>query len=370
MGAQEAVAKKPFLGIENDPFEASTVVTGWLLMIAAVSQLILRSDVFLYREHLMPSILMAFVVVAFLFLIRPRLGSHVEWRGVLSALIVFATCAVGIMHLLANQGDWPLARIYMLIQDATRNVLSAVVGEDLATFSTSPLYLVCATILLVSFAYQSYKGFLLFVACVLLYGLYPWNVGIVTAYFLWAAGLFLVRQEVLYLPRAIEERLSLSRSARDLLIEARQRTLYEHEVRFLLADNSTKDDSFEKGIVQRQVKELANAGLLEFNPETKKVHPTPMLMNSFSPEGLGPVVKVLSGLAAFVLMVISLVYLAMPLDFLPESILGPIGLLDDIALLIFGSLPLGSRVVNKITARRSRTSGLPAQRSGRDIESS
>jgi hypothetical protein len=358
-------AKWSDFAVAEDTFEASSIMTGWLLMLSAITQLVIRSEVVLYHEHLKPSILMAFIVVAFLFLIRPRLGSHVEWRGVLSALIVFATTAVGFTHLLANQGDWPLARIYTLIQNSTRDLLATVLGQDLATFSTSPLYLVAAAILLVSFAYQSYKGFLLFVAFLLVYGLYPWNVGIVTAYLLWAAGFFLVRQEVLYLPRTIEERLKLNRATRDLLLEARNRTLYDHEVRFLLVGSAEGDGKQQH--IESQVRELANAGLLEFNPETKKVHPTPVLMNSFAPEGLGTMVNLLSSLAALILMGISLVYLAMPVDFLPESILGPIGLLDDIALLIFASLPLGSRALAKISGKRKLARGLLARDSDRDI---
>ncbi len=345
-------------------YEQCTNLAGWLLMGLALGQLVLRGDPLLHREHLGAAMLIAFVVVAFLFLLRPRLGSYHEWKGAVSALVVFTTCAVGFTHVLANQGDWPVARLYALLQTSAGNFLSAFMGEELAKFSTSPLYLFCAAVLLISFAYQSYKGFLLVVAALLLYGLYPWDLGIATGYLLWFAGFCLISREVLYLPRAIEERLPMDAGMRDLLLEARRRTLYEHEVLFFLGGHAPAGPAFQQAAADRQLKQLAGAGLLEYHAETKKIYPAPLLMDSFAPEGLPPVVNALSGLAAYVLLGLSLLYLAMPVDFLPEALLGPVGLIDDLVLCTLGAIPAGGRAWGAVTGR-GKESPLPPARKGR-----
>ncbi|MCF6283975.1 MAG: hypothetical protein L3K26_02120, partial [Candidatus Hydrogenedentes bacterium] len=186
-GPAPAPVLSPTLVAENR-FEWTTYAVGWLLMISAIAQLTLRSGIWIYHGHLVPATILTLITVAFLFLLRPRLGSFYETPAVISAFVIFVTALMGLTHVLGNQGDWPLARLYQSLQGGVIEVLSKFAGEGVASISTSPLYLLCAFILLISFAYQSYKGFILFISLPLLYGLYPWDMGIITAYLLWFAG--------------------------------------------------------------------------------------------------------------------------------------------------------------------------------------
>jgi len=324
-------------------FEWATYLTGWLLMLTAVSQLILRSGLWIYHGHLMPATVLTLITVAFLFLLRPRLGSYHELPAVVSAFVIFITALIGLTHVLGNEGDWPLARLYQSLQGQAVSLLGQVTGEGTATFVLSPLYLICAFVLVLSFAYQSYAGFILFISLPLVYGLYPWNLGILTAYLLWFAGFLLIARDTVYLPRAVEERLPLRPALRELLLEARERPLTEREVLFYLGGQ--EGDDAHQAQVNREITSLADAGLLEYSRDTGKVYATKVLEQSYLPQPIAKVIDLLSTLASGVVLLLAGAYLLMPADLLPEAFLGPIGYLDDLVILTVGSLPLGGRVL-------------------------
>jgi hypothetical protein len=329
--------------VADGRFEWATYVTGWLLMITAISQLILRSGLWIYHGHVVPATVLTLITVAFLFLLRPRLGSFHELPAVISAFVIFLTTLIGLTHVLANEGDWPLARLYQSLQGQVISLVGSVTGEGIATFGTSPLYLLCAFVLVLSFAYQSYAGFILFMSLPLIHGLYPWNLSILTAYLLWFAGFLLITRETVYLPRTVEERLPLRPALRELLLEARERPLTEREVLFYLGGD--QDDEAHQAQTTREILALADAGLLEYSRDTGKVYATKVLEQSYLPPAIAHVIALLSTLASGVVLLLAGAYLLMPIDLLPEALVGPIGFLDDLVILGLGSLPLGARVL-------------------------
>jgi len=322
-----------------------TYGTGWLLMIAALGQLILRSGFWIYHGHLAPATLLTLITVAFLFLLRPRLGSFHEPAAIISALVIFVTVLMGLTHVLANEGDWPLARLYHTGQGALIGLVGKFTGEGIATIGVSPLYLLCAFILLLSFAYQSYKGFIAFISLPLLYGLYPWDMGILTAYLLWFAGFMLLWRDTLYLPRGIEERLRMRPALREMLLEARGRPLTEREVLFYLG--GAGGGGAPPPHVRREIEAVADAGLLEYSRDTGKVYATKVLEQSYLPQPVAHVIDLLSTVAGVIVLFLAGVYFLMPIDLIPDFILWPIGYLDDIVLLAIGSMPVGSQLLEK-----------------------
>lgn len=336
-------------------FEWVTSATGWLLMISAVAQIILRSGLWIHHGHLAPATVLTLITVAFLFLLRPRLGSFHELPAIISALVIFVTALMGLTHVLGNQGDWPLARLYQTAEEGVIGLVGQFTGEGIASIGTSPLYLFCAFLLLISFAYQSYKGFVLFISLPLLYGLYPWDTGILTGYLLWFAGFLLLWRDTLYLPRGIEDRLQLRPALREMLLEARQRPLTEREVLFYLGGTNTGGDV--PAHVRQEIEAVADAGLLEYSRDTGKVYPTKLLEQSYLPQPVAHVIDLLSTVAGFVVFGLGCVYFLIPLDFVPEVLFGPIGYLDDLILLAVGSLPAGSRMLGILKGLLGKRNG-------------
>jgi len=333
---------------EDSRFEWVACASGWLLMIAAISQLVLRSGLWIYHGHLVPATVLTLISVAFIFLLRPRLGSYHELPAVISAFVIFITALIGLTHVLANEGDWPLARLYQTAQAQVIALLGQTTGEGVATFAASPMYLLCAFVLLLSFAYRSHAGFILFISIPLLHGLYPWNAGIITAYLLWFAGFLLLNRDTLYLPRAVEDRLRPRPAMRELLLEARDRPLTDREVLFYLGGGS--GDSIHDEQVQREIATLADAGLLEYSRDTGKVYPTALLERSYLPAAISGFVELASNIAGGLVLLLAGGYMLIPIDLIPEALVGPLGYADDLILLALGALPLGSNLLERIRA--------------------
>lgn len=345
-GAPPAPTASPTAAAEHR-FEWVTCATGWFLMISAVAQLILRSGFWIYHGHLAPATILTLITVTFLFLLRPRLGSFHELPAVISALVIFVTVLMGLTHVLGNEGDWPLARLYQSLQGEVVGLLSKLTGEGVATIGASPLYMLCAFILLISFAYKSYKGFVAFISLPLLYGLYPWDLGILTGYLLWFAGFMLLWRETLYLPRGIEERLRMRPALREMLLEARTRPLTEREILFYLGGKNAA--GVPPPHVHREIEAVADAGLLEYSRDTGKVYATKLLEQSYLPQPIAHIIDLLSTLASYAILGLAVMYFIVPFDLLPEGAFGPIGYLDDLVLLAIGSLPAGSQLLNKFS---------------------
>jgi len=340
-------------------FEWATCAAGWFLMVSAIAQIIFRSGLWIHHGHVAPATILTLITVAFLFLLRPRLGSYHELPAVISALVIFVTALMGLTHVLANEGDWPLARLYQTAQSAIVKLASGIAGEGVASIGMSPLYLLCAFLLIISFAYKSYKGFVLFISLPLLYGLYPWDIGILSGYLLWFAGFMLLWRDTLYLPRGIEDRLQMRPALRELLLEARQRPLTEREVLFYLG--GANPGSEPPRHVRQEIEAVADAGLLEYSRDTGKVYPTKLLEQSYLPLPVAHAVDLLSTVAGGIVFLLASAYFLIPFDLVPEGLFGPIGYLDDLVLLAVGSLPAGTQLLDKmkgLLGKRNEKRGL------------
>ncbi len=337
------------------------LLAGWLLLVAAVVPAAFREGPYVARE-LPPAMLVAGIVVIFLFLLRPRLGSLYEWRGAANALLVFTTATLGFSHVLGNMGDWPLARLYRWAQSGAAGLLSYALGDGAASLLVSPLYLFCAMLLLASFAYRSYKGFVIFIVLVLAYGLYPFHADLLAGYLLWLAGFCLLLEEPLYLPRRLRPRLWLQGGMRDLLLELRERPLSARNALFYLGALANHDPRQLPPEVVEHLRQLASTGLVCYDPATQQLSPSPVLRTSDAPPGVAGVVDVLCFAAQAVVLLLGLLYFVMPVDFLPEAVLGPLGYLDDLVLLLLSALPLAGG----LRARFRRGSSPPLDRLSAD----
>ncbi|MBI2425710.1 MAG: DUF1232 domain-containing protein [Candidatus Hydrogenedentes bacterium] len=346
----QAAATDQTSGHTHDLYQTVATLAGWLVMISAISQLALRSGAVVHFEFVTAATFLSLICICFLFLLRPQLGSWHELTGVVSTFVIFITLLIGFTHVLANQGGWPLARLLSWFQSLLHQMVAWAGGEGLAEFTTSPLYLLCAFVLLISFAYKSYLGFLAFIGAFLLYGLYPWDLGIVTAYLLWIAGFALLQRETLYLPRAIEERLHLDPGARDLLLEIRQRPLTDHEVRFYLEGATAAQSTQLTPASRTTLTRLGEAGLLEYNADAGKICAGHVLNQSYLPRPVAAFVEAASWIASWILLGIAGIYFMIPVDFLPEILLGPLGFFDDILLTALASLPVGTKLLGVFRA--------------------
>ncbi|MBX3176256.1 MAG: DUF1232 domain-containing protein [Candidatus Hydrogenedentes bacterium] len=142
---------------------------------------------------------------------------------------------------------------------------------------------------------------------------------------------------------------------RELLLEARQRPLTEREVLFYLADG--QPGAAPPPHVREEIQAVADAGLLEYSRDTGKVYPTRLLEQSYLPQPVAAAIDTLSTLAGGIVLLLAGGYFLMPIDFLPEAFLGPIGYIDDLILLAIGSMPLGARVIGGVKGMIGRGKG-------------
>lgn len=324
-------------------------VTGWLLMILALSQLILRTQTFYHPEFATAATVSALIITAFVYLLRPSLGAWFEARSAISGIVIFATGAIGLTHVLGNQNTGWLSTAYGAMREQIETWVTLLLGEDLASFITSPLYLICAFVLIAAFAYRSFAVFVGFVVCLLVYGAVPFSLPILTAYLLWFAGFLLVTREALFLPARIERHVRLSPAQRDLLLELRERPLYRGEACLFLTGANMSDDSNDAAL-GGALQPLADSGLVEYNPTTGRLHPGTAIQYSHAPHWVGVLSNALATLSALVLFLCGLGYFISPIDFMPDVVPG-VGFADDVVFLLLSSLPLGTNLFGLVQGR-------------------
>lgn len=333
------------------------LLIGWGLLGASLVPIALREGL-LVKAHVPGGVGLAALAVLVLFVLRPRLGSLYSWEGMVNCVVVFATAAIGFTHVLGGEGAWPLSRAYRVVQAAACEWLAKAVGDEVATLTTSPLYLIAAVVLLFSFAYKSYKGFLLLFGIVLAYGLIPFRPEMLATYLLWLAGFWLLMEDPLYLPRRIEERIHFSKGIRDFLCAVRDEPVPLRHALFLIAGKPVGDAASLPPETRQQLEALAGSGLVEFDPARSQFLPTPTLAASHTPPGVRSLVDLTSGLAGVAVLGIGALYLIVPADLLPEVLLGPIGLLDDLVVMGLSALPLGGMVLARLPGARPRATGV------------
>jgi hypothetical protein len=337
------------------------LIIGWLLLGASLVPIALREGL-LVNSHVAGGVGLAALAVLVLFVLRPRLGSLYAWEGMVNCVAVFATSAIGFTHVLGGEGAWPLARAYRAVQAAACEWMAKAVGDEVAALTTSPLYLIAAVVLLFSFAYKSYKGFLLLFGVVLAYGLIPFRPEMLAAYLLWLAGFWLLIEDPLYLPRRVEERVHFSKGVRDFLCAVRDEPVPLRHALFLIAGRPVGDAAALPPETRHQLEALASTGLVEYDPARGQFFPTSTLAASHTPPGVRAIVDLTSGLASVAVLGIGALYLMIPTDLLPEILLGPIGLLDDLVVMGLSALPLGGMLMTRLPGTRSGTKGVVTRR--------
>jgi len=103
----------------------------------------------------------------------------------------------------------------------------------------------------------------------------------------------------------------------------------------------------------RQLKELAGTNLLEYDTHSGVFLASETLSKSYTPPGIRLVVEVLSAACSVVVLAGGFLYLAWPVDFFPEALLGPIGLIDDAIIASLSALP-AVRIAVSSTGRFSK----------------
>jgi len=71
----------------------------------------------------------------------------------------------------------------------------------------------------------------------------------------------------------------------------------------------------------------------------------------------GPVRSLTRGMGKLLILVIMVLYVISPVDLLPEAVLGPIGLIDDLAVIIFGVSFLGFDLFKGMRQKRTEFQG-------------
>lgn len=324
-------------------------ILGWLLMVIAVAPVAMREQT-IVTDNTRAAMVLAGISLTFLFLLRPRLGSFYDWRGVMSGLVVFATSTVGFSFILANKGELTVERLYRSAQSSLIDLLSPAFSEPIAAFVVHPLYIIVAMILLISFAFKSYNGFLFVMALILVYGLFPFRPPLFVGYLLWFAGLWLVIDDALYLPRAVEERIAFSKGMRDLLVEVRKGPVSLNHALLLLTGQPLHGQHQLSPIHRHEMEQLAATNLIEFDGATQRFLATPTLSNSHTPPGVYALVEVSSMIASGLVLLGGGLYLLWPLDLLPEALLGPVGYIDDLIIASMSTLPAARWFLTKAPA--------------------
>lgn len=313
---------------------------GWTLLLASVVPAALPLGSIVIPSMLLPAAILAALSLVFLFLLYPRLGSPYEVRGLINACLVFFTLMVLASHSLANRGDWLLARLWAFLQEAMVRTGASVVGDTAAAILFTPLYALIAFILLISLAYRSPKGFVIILCLVAVNGMVPLNPFLLVSYILWFSGFWLIQEDVLYLPTRLQERVSLGKHEKDMLLELRGGPLDVARALFVLTGGKKTQLSSLNFEEQQRLRLLAATGLVEADGRSQTFFPSASLRDSYLAPGIPGLVSVLGLVASVLLLVPCVLYLLSPVDMLPDPILPPLGFIDDIVLCILGSLPL------------------------------
>lgn len=340
------------------------LLAGWITLLAGAALPWIHYGPVAPDDALSALALTAVFTVFFLLLV-PVFGGLGEMRTTVSALIFSATFFLIVTYLLSIEGDWLVARLYQFVQGGFVKLLGLVVGDDLAKVVLSPLYLIVGIVLLVSFAMRNPTGFFVVLGLLLLNGLYPFKPFVLTGVLLWCAGLCLVKRPHFHLPTSILEVLSLDEEDERFLLELRERPLTQGQALLLLGHspdpsilaipNQGRCEHIPDEALARMCR-LSDAGLIEYDAASGKIQASQLLEESrVSPAG-AKFVDTCSWMATLVLIGLAGAYFLIPVDLLPEALVGPIGYLDDAILAGISLLPLSKRVTDRLAKWRRQPS--------------
>ncbi len=71
----------------------------------------------------------------------------------------------------------------------------------------------------------------------------------------------------------------------------------------------------------------------------------------------GPAKGLVKGIMKLIVLGVMFLYVVSPIDLLPEAVLGPIGLIDDLAVVVFGASFLGFDLFKGLKQKRATFQG-------------
>lgn len=283
--------------------------------------------------HLVPSLSIAFIITAFLLLLRPRIGTIRELRGISGALTVFGTTAIW-SSLVLGRGDTALLTS---IIDGFRSgiawfagLVSGPLGESAAALAMRPFALLLIGLVLASFVFRSYAGFLVAAGLFFGWGSLPPTTGLVAGALLWFAGFSLIAREALYLTSEEERHVRASPWLRRLLLECRDGSLDSGRLHLLLGTGNA---------ARADLRFALDTGLVSYDPAHGRLCPSERLCTTTAPGFIHSLARFADGIARVSLVIAAVFYVVFPVDLLPEAVLGPIGYLDDLAVLLSSLWP-------------------------------
>ncbi|NLV45216.1 MAG: DUF1232 domain-containing protein [Candidatus Hydrogenedentes bacterium] len=190
---------------------------------------------------------------------------------------------------------------------------------------------------------MSNTGFIVVICLLALNGLVPFRGELLFGYLFWFIGFLLIQDDVLYLPRRIDERIILTKGEKDFLIALREKPLSISQALFILTTEVQPKLELLSNYQLDRLRILGATGLVEFHAETQTFYPSEELTDSYTAPGIAKISWVASYFCSFLIIVPCIVYFISPVDFLPEGFLGPIAYIDDLFLLALGALPLFSK---------------------------
>lgn len=329
---------------------------GWGLLLAASLVPGFSDGHYLVAEHSGAAFLYTALLIVFLTVVTPRLGSVYELQGVITILLLSASTFLILNHVLAHHGEGLFAWAYGGVQALFRAILSAMAGGVVAELTTSPLYLMSAAIVLAALAARRLEWLSLIYGVILLSGVYPISIPHVLAYLLWFAGLALVMETPLYLPAPLLQRLQLTSSMRHFLVTVRSKPLTEPQTIWHLS--GSLDSQAPSPQCVKELSLLSAACLIEYDPAVRLVTAAPLLKDSAVIPGSATCLNFASLASQGILLVVAGVYVVIPLDLIPEGLVGPVGLIDDLVVAAVAAMPLAANWHRWRAARQN----LPATR--------
>lgn len=296
-----------------------------------------------------PSFAIAFVTTTFLLLLRPRIGTIREARGISAALTIFLTTAVW-SGILLGRGD---VSVLTSAADAIRGFVARCagmatgpLGEAAAALSMRPFALLLIGLVLFSFLIRSYTGFLLSGILFFLWGSLPPTSGMVAGALLWIAGFWMIAREALYLAPEEERHARHSPWLRRILLECREAPLDPKRLRLLLGTGrrARADLSF-----------AIDSGLLTYDPAAGRLLAGDRLLASVAPGFIHSMTRIVDGMVRVSLIAAALGYFILPVDLLPESVLGPIGYCDDLFFFVSALVPTLAPLLRPVADNSSAT---------------
>lgn len=328
-----------FQHLKRDELANLRLFCGWLLMISA--------SVYAWRNGLsevsghrtLATILMVILGVACLFTLN-ILGSIHQLRTWISLIITCVTAYLIILLSLNNDSELFLAELFQKINQWIVDKAGGVVGAEIADL-LRPLEIICLFLILFGVAKKSPVLIFAPYILVLLCAVFPPNTLLVAASLLWVAGFLLVKREPLLLSAETLQVLPALNEHDERFLRRLEDDALNEKQAIALLDNSPASGTEDRArYVRNRLEAFNREGLIGLEPQRGLLVGTHKLKNN----AVGPIYaqfsNVLSLLASSVIIVLGIIYFMLPIDLLPEAVLGAVGWIDDVVIILFAGQPL------------------------------